>query len=152
MVIWIHIQIFDLVWALGGLVRIWKVSLLELQIWTGDLQCTMIFSWDDHYDRELVNFNDMRDEGDIWFGCSSEERIINQILQVACLICKIDDFLGARVHFQPIDVFRTHDHPRLLLYQGIPSTFSINSRPPIFFVEWCIRREATCICWCFLTD
>lgn len=38
--------------------------------------------WDDHYDRELVNFNDMRDEGDIWFGCSSEERIINQILQL----------------------------------------------------------------------
>ncbi|VDL19100.1 unnamed protein product [Hymenolepis diminuta] len=36
--------------------------------------------WDDHYDLELKNFEQFEDEGDIWFGIPSEERIIRYLV------------------------------------------------------------------------
>nr|CDS35131.1 methyltransferase protein 10 [Hymenolepis microstoma] len=50
-----------------------------------DLQPSTLGSkeyWDDHYDIELKNFEQFEDEGDIWFGVSSEERIIKYLASV----------------------------------------------------------------------
>ncbi|KAL5111502.1 EEF1A lysine methyltransferase 2 [Taenia crassiceps] len=35
--------------------------------------------WDDHYEKELENFVEFNDTGDIWFGKSSEQRIIKYL-------------------------------------------------------------------------
>lgn len=50
-----------------------------------DLQPSTLGSkeyWDEHYDIELKNFEHFEDEGDIWFGVSSEERIIKYLASI----------------------------------------------------------------------
>lgn len=40
----------------------------------------IFFSWEERYKIELENYEDFRDEGEIWFGRSAENRAIRYFL------------------------------------------------------------------------
>nr|VZI37246.1 unnamed protein product [Spirometra erinaceieuropaei] len=61
------------------------ISILATASFMGDFEPSELGTkahWDSHYERELQNFDEASDIGDIWFGQQSEKRVLKYLSDV----------------------------------------------------------------------